>query len=339
MQNDTSRDSLTHVWNRESILELLSRELARCKSFGTNLTVILAALDHVKDVNDEPGGTQTNLAVDEIAQRLSNSVRSYDHVSRYGPYQFLVLVPGWEPSQAIVLTEKLKVTVTEPPIDISGSRMRATMSMVVATAVNFKLQDQQEVLRQMEMVLDKQQASGGNRVESLSTTSVPTPRVPTKRRRIRISWVLAGMLGVGIVAMLLLAPSWTCAPNLVGDIFDSSELPPPLPANCVLTSERAADAIIQSIEKQRQEMGLELQSTVTCKIASSHSRRSGAAQDQWLSSLYDGGKLQHRRQVLITAWQDVPGGKLLTIEQCLMPWWKYLKQSEQYCRTQDPSWE
>lgn len=338
MQSDTSRDSLAHVWNRESILEVLSRELARSESFGSNLTVILAAVDHVKNISGEPGETQNNLALAEIAQRLSDSVRSYDYVSRYSPQQFLILAPGWEPSQAIALTEKLKGTVTEPPVDIAGSRTRVTMSMVLATAANFKSRNQQEVLRQMEVALDGQQASGGNRVGSLATISVSIPQILKKKRRIRASWVLAGVLGVGIAAVLLLAPSWTCAPNLVGDILDSSELPPPLPANCVLTTERATEAVVQSIENQRQAMGLELQGTVTCKIAASKSR-SGAMQDQWLSNLYPGGKLQHRRHVLITGWQDVPGGKLLTVEESLVPWWKYFTQSEQYCRTEDLSWQ
>jgi diguanylate cyclase (GGDEF)-like protein len=327
------------VWNRESILELLSRELARSQSFGNNLTVILAGLDQVKNINSEPGETQNNLVLDEIALRLSNSVRSYDYVSRYSPQQFLILAPGWEPSQAFALTEKLKTTVTQSPVDISGSGARVTMSMVLATFANFKSQNQQDILRQMEMALDRQQADGGNRVESLGAISFSMPRTLKKRRRIRVSWVLAGILGLGIAAIILFAPSWTCAPNLIGDILDSSELPPPLPANCVMTTERPAADVIQSIETQRQAMGLELESTVTCKIASSSSRRSGAKQDQWLSNLYAGGKLHHRRQVLITAWQDVPGGKLLTVEQCLVPWWRYVKQSEQYCRTQDLWWE
>jgi len=338
MESDTSGASLTHVWNRESILELLRRELARSESFGSNLTVILAALDHAKSINGEAGETQNNLALAEIAQRLSDSVRSYDHVSRYGPQQFLILAPGWEPSQAIALTEKLKLTVTEPPVDIAGSRTRVTMSMLVATAANFKSQNQQEVLRQMEMALDGQLARGGNRVESLAAVSVPNPHIFRKKRRIRLSWILAGVLGVGIAAMIFVEPSWTCAPNLIGDTLDSSELPPPLPANCVLTTERPAEAVIESIEKQRQEMGLELQGTVTCKLASLSSR-SGAMQDRWLSNLYPGGKLQHRRHVLITGWQDVPGGKLLTVEESLVPWWKYVTQSEQYCRTEDLSWE
>jgi diguanylate cyclase (GGDEF)-like protein len=337
MQSDTSRDSLARVWSRESILELLSRELARSESFGSNLTVILAALDHEKHVNGESEELQNNL-VEAIARRLGDAVRSYDYVSRYSPLQFLILVPGWEPSQARILAEQLKLTVTDPPIDIAESRTRVTMSMVLATAASFKSQDQQEVLRQMETTLEGLQASGGNRVESLAGSSLPMPRILKKKRKISLSWALAGVLGLGIAAAVFFEPSLGCGPNLIGDVFDSSELPPPLPANCVMTTDRPAESVIQSIEVQRQAMGLELEGTVTCKIASSRSR-SGAMQDQWLSNLYGGGKLQHRRQVLIAAWQDVPGGKLLTIEQCLTPWWKYVTESDQYCRAQNLSWE
>ncbi|MGH9511937.1 MAG: GGDEF domain-containing protein [Terriglobales bacterium] len=337
MQSDTPRDSSTPVWNRESILELLTRELARSESSGSSLTVILGGLDPAKGTNREPGENENNLVLSEIARRMSASVRRYDYVGRYTPQQFLILAPGWEPSQAKALAEKLKETVTESPVEISGTRNRATISLVLATAENFKSQNQREVLARMEMALGKELADGGDRVELLDSIPRPTPRQFAKKRRIHLSWVLAGALVLGIAALIFLAPSWSCAPNLVGDILDSSELPPPLPENCVLTTERPAEAIIQSIEKQREAAGLELQGTVTCKVPST-TGRSGNSQDQWLGSLYADGKLQYRRHVLLAASQNTRGGRLFTIEQCLVPWWQYIRQSQEYCRVEDPPW-
>jgi diguanylate cyclase (GGDEF)-like protein len=338
MPPDMTRDSSTPVWNRESILELLTRELARGDSSGTNLTVILARVDPLKNTNREPGESQDNIVLGEIAKRLSASVRRYDYIGRYSPRQFLILAPGWEPSNTVPLAEKLRAAVRESPIDISGFRVGVTMSLVPATSANFKSHHQDEVLRELEKSLDRAEANGGNQIESLGNIFEAKPSVPPRRRRIRVSWILAGLLVMGIAGLFVFAPSWTCAPNLVGDILDSGELPPPLPANCVLTTERPAEAIIQSIEQQREASQLELQGTVTCKILSSSSRSNRLQEQQWLGNLYADGKLQYRRHVLISASQDVPGGKLFTVEQCLIPWWRYLSQSQEYCRVQDPPW-
>jgi diguanylate cyclase (GGDEF)-like protein len=328
------------VWNRESIMELLTRELARSDSSGTNLVVVVARVDSFNNTNRELGESQNNLLLGEIAKRLSASVRRYDYVGRYSQREFLVLAPGRELSDAQPLAEKLRLAVAESPIDIPDSRVRATISVVPATSSDFKFHEQGEVLRQLETALDRAEANGGNRVESLNNMArSSTPRF-AKRRRLRISWVLGGALIVGLAALIFVAPSWTCAPNLVGDVLDSSELPPPLPPNCVLTTERPTEAMMQSIDKQREAGDLELQGTVTCKIPSSPSTRSGRSQEQqWLGTLYTDGRLQYRRHVLLAASQDVPGGKLFTVEQCLMPWWRYVSQWQEYCRILDAPWK
>jgi diguanylate cyclase (GGDEF)-like protein len=319
-------------------MELLIRELARSDSSASNLTVILARVDAFNGTNREPGESQNNFVMGEIAKRLSASLRRYDYIGRYSPRQFLILIPGWQPSHAITLAEKLREAVTELPVDISGSRVRVTISLVHAASTDFRSHGQTEVLRQLEVALNGAEENGGNRVESLSTIIGSRPRLFSGRRRIRISWVVAGVAVLAIATLFFLSPSWTCAPNLLGDILDSSELPPPLPANCVLTTERATEATIQSIEKQREMAGLELQGTVTCKIPSSSKARSSNSQEEWLGNLYADGKLQYRRHVLITASQNVPGGKLFIVEQCLIPWWRYMTQSREYCRVQDPPW-
>lgn len=336
MHTDTPRDSPIPVWNRESIIELLTRELERSESSGANLAVILAGLDQ-PGTNRQPGEVQNNPLLPEIAKRLSGLLRRYDYIGRYNPRQLLILVPGWESSKIAALAEKLRQAVAESRMAISGSEVEATMSFVSAVSADFKSRVNNEVLGQLETVLARIEESGGNRVASLNSASKSEHPALRKRCRIRISWLLGGVFVLAVAVLLFLAPSWTCAPNLVGDIFDSGELPPPLPANCVLTTERPTEAMMQTISKLRDLGDLEFQGAVTCKIPSSP--RSTRVQDQqWLGNLYADGRLQYRRHVLVAASQDVPGGKLFTVQQYLMPWWRYLGQSSEYCRVQDLPW-
>jgi len=139
-----------------------------------------------------------------------------------------------------------------------------------------------------------------------------------------------------IAAVFVLAPSWTCAPFRLGDIVDTGELPPPVPPDCTPTTEEPSPATIQTLENQRQEMGLALQETLTCKVPSS---RAHHLDPQWLQRMYIGGILRYRRHVLLAATQDVPGGTLFTVERCLMPWWKYIDQSGSDCWSQLEFWK
>jgi hypothetical protein len=118
----------------------------------------------------------------------------------------------------------------------------------------------------------------------------------------------------------------------LADVLETGEMPPPLPANCAPTSEQLSDATLQSLDKQREDSGLLLQETITCKIpstAKSHSE--GLSNQKWLSALYVNGVYQYRRHVFLSASQDVRGGTLFTVEICLMPWWAYMKQPGDAC--------
>ena len=162
------------------------------------------------------------------------------------------------------------------------------------------------------------------------------PQFSPNQTPIGVGWVLAGAFALLIGAVLLLAPSWTCAPFRLADLADPGELPPPLPPDCASTTEEPSPATIQALESQRQEMRLVLQGTLICKVSSSRTRH---LDPQWLQRMYIGGTLRYRRHVLLAATQDVSGGTLFTVERCLMPWWQYINQSGTDCWSQLEFWK
>ncbi|HVO81280.1 MAG TPA: GGDEF domain-containing protein [Terriglobales bacterium] len=327
----------TAIWNRDSILELLSREFARATREGSELCVILAGVDRVKS---QDGTSPGDLVLGEIAKRLSTLMRPYDHIGRYGNEQLLIVLPSCKPESGLALANKLREAVAQSPIEVSGTGIRATISLAFATSRDFPSQDQEELLRELDKAQYRAEAGGGNRVESLKkVTSAATPTRP-RRRRVRVSLVLASVVVAGVVALLFVAPSWICAPFLLGDILDTSELPPPLPANCVPTSEAPSAATLQSLERAREARGLTLRGKLGCKIPSPPGARSSRVRDrQWLDSIYIGGTLQYHRQVLIASAEDTPGGTLVTVELCVMPWWKYIDQSGGRCWEELEFWK
>jgi hypothetical protein len=151
--------------------------------------------------------------------------------------------------------------------------------------------------------------------------------------------LLAVLLALAVAAVFLLAPAWTCAPFRLGDLYDPGELPPPLPTNCAPTAEEPSEDTLRALDSQREELGLRLQETVTCKVSWSQKSRVHGIDMRWFQSLYGGGVLRFKRHVLVAATQDVSGGTLFTVERCLVPWWKYIGESGTDCWSQVEFWK
>jgi two-component system, cell cycle response regulator len=90
MRFKASHDTLTTLWNRRAILELLGRELSRSHRENATTVILLCDIDHFKGVNDSFGHLVGDEVLRETAKRLLAPVRSYDFVGRYGGEEFLL---------------------------------------------------------------------------------------------------------------------------------------------------------------------------------------------------------------------------------------------------------
>ena len=94
LREQATKDFLTRIWNRSSILDVLSRELARASREKRSVGVVLADLDRFKSVNDTYGHFAGDAVVREFTRRLTAAMRPYDSLGRYGGEEFLIIRPG-----------------------------------------------------------------------------------------------------------------------------------------------------------------------------------------------------------------------------------------------------
>jgi diguanylate cyclase (GGDEF)-like protein len=332
----------TAIWNRDSILELLTRELARALRENGQLCVMLVGIDHFPSMQRDYGQSQSESVVGEVAKRLTGTLRTYDHVGRYNTEQLLIVAPGYTLSEALPVAESVRQAVADTSIEIVKTIQRVTVCISVASLDDSHFQDADDLLRTLERVLYRTSASGSNRVVAAGKLGGLKAQIRPARRRIHLSTVVAVVLGVGFLALFFVAPAWTCAPLRLTDILDSSELPPPLPPDCFTTPDHPSDALLQSLDTAREAQGVQLQRTYTCKIRSSSAaitRANRSKNQQWMDEVYSGGILYRRRHVVIVASEDVPGGTLFTFEICLMPWWQYVNGAGDQCWSQLAFWQ
>ena len=107
LKSQSVRDGLTGLYNRRFLEESLPREIERCRRRNLPLTVVMADLDHFKQVNDTWGHEAGDLAIQSFAEAARRHFRGEDLLCRYGGEEFCFVLPECSPEDARVRAEAL----------------------------------------------------------------------------------------------------------------------------------------------------------------------------------------------------------------------------------------
>jgi len=114
-------DPLTGLPNRRLLRDRLQQAFAGSARSGRDGAVLFIDLDHFKLVNDNFGHRHGDLLLQEVARRLSRSLREVDTVARLGGDEFVVMmaadlsaVPRVAAGQAQRAAQKLLAVLNEP---------------------------------------------------------------------------------------------------------------------------------------------------------------------------------------------------------------------------------
>ena len=166
MRFKATHDSLTSLWNRGMILELLHREIERFKrgrEYG-EISVILGDVDYFKKVNDTFGHAAGDEVLREVAARLVGSVRSYDAVSRYGGEEFLIVMAGCGLECATARAEQIRKRIEGQPTRTQEGDVAITMSLGVAASGDWEGLDGDGLIREADAALYHAKGEGRNLV-------------------------------------------------------------------------------------------------------------------------------------------------------------------------------
>jgi len=161
-----TRDPLTRLWNRGAIMDVLQRELSRCCRHSHSIAVIMADIDHFKQVNDTYGHKGGDAAIQEVAERLRGDLRSYDTAGRYGGEEFLIVLPEPIATDAAHVAERLRRRICQTPFDIEGGSLEVTMSFGVAMGTKAADLEAEKLIRSADSALYEAKQAGRNCVRS-----------------------------------------------------------------------------------------------------------------------------------------------------------------------------
>ncbi|MBC3881294.1 EAL domain-containing protein [Undibacterium sp. LX40W] len=104
-------DVLTGLPNRVLLEERARFAVANAKRTNSHLSLIFFDLDHFKNINDSLGHSTGDALLMELAQRLKETLREGDTISRLGGDEFILLLTGTDEHGAERVAEKLLQTV------------------------------------------------------------------------------------------------------------------------------------------------------------------------------------------------------------------------------------
>jgi diguanylate cyclase (GGDEF)-like protein len=161
MRHHAEHDGLTGLLNHRVIVERLSEEMNRSHRDGTQMSVILADVDHFKKVNDSFGHLAGDQVLKEIGAVFSRTLRSYDCVGRYGGEEFLLILPNCGVESAMMRGEQLRAAVQSVRIRDGDTWLQVTASFGVASAFPSHY-DAETVIRAVDAALYRAKSCGRN---------------------------------------------------------------------------------------------------------------------------------------------------------------------------------
>jgi diguanylate cyclase (GGDEF)-like protein/PAS domain S-box-containing protein len=134
-ESRASIDALTGVANRRSFDEFLETEWLRGIRSRSDVSLLLADVDHFKLYNDKYGHVTGDNCLKEIAETIRTVIqRSTDLLARYGGEEFVVVLPDTDSSGALMIADQIRRAVELRQIHHEGAQHRVvTLSVGCAT--------------------------------------------------------------------------------------------------------------------------------------------------------------------------------------------------------------
>ena len=127
---EADRDYLTGLANRRRFRTALEQEVERWRRYSVPCALLLADIDHMKQINDRYGHSAGDRVIRHIASALLELSRDNDTAARLGGEEFALLLAGVEGTKAAAAAERLRQAVSASPVEEVGI---VTISIGVAS--------------------------------------------------------------------------------------------------------------------------------------------------------------------------------------------------------------
>ncbi|CAA9582847.1 MAG: hypothetical protein AVDCRST_MAG86-3074 [uncultured Truepera sp.] len=129
LQQQATEDSLTGLYNRRYAERHLKKEFRRAGRYSRPLTIAIADIDNLKEINDTFSHAVGDSVLRTVADLLTAPLRPADIAARYGGEEFVLVLPETDAAGGRVVCEKLCRAVEAHPWHDLHPDLRVTLSV------------------------------------------------------------------------------------------------------------------------------------------------------------------------------------------------------------------
>lgn len=158
------KDGLTGLANRRFYMETLKQETSRAVRYSTPFCLLMLDIDKFKRFNDSFGHPKGDELLREFSALVRNTVRTADTPGRYGGEEFSVILPNTTLKGAIVIAERIRTSMEDLKIPVSGESSYAGATVSIGIAELAAGETEEKLLSRADAALYRAKESGRNRV-------------------------------------------------------------------------------------------------------------------------------------------------------------------------------
>ena len=170
LEEMAARDSLTRLFNRREFLRYLTAELKRSERYHHSMALLMLDIDHFKSVNDQHGHQVGDEALKAMAARISRSVRSVDHVSRYGGEEIILILPETGRQEALSMANQLRARIENETFQLPGGLEIALTASIGVAVFPTDARTESQLVAAADAAVYEAKNEGRNCVRGFATT-------------------------------------------------------------------------------------------------------------------------------------------------------------------------
>jgi diguanylate cyclase (GGDEF)-like protein len=128
----SSRDTLTGLYNRWYVLEKIDSEINRALRHGSPMALLMLDIDHFKNINDTYGHGVGDQVLQWVGRTLKESCRVYDVPARYGGEEFCIVLPETRMGNTTVVAERIRQRLQQSSFPVGEAAVNVTASFGIA---------------------------------------------------------------------------------------------------------------------------------------------------------------------------------------------------------------
>ncbi len=161
------KDSLTNIYNRRYINELLPVNIAISDSIDQNFSIIIIDIDLFKKVNDTYGHLVGDIVLKKFASILDECVGDDNNwIARYGGEEFMIGVHDYTKEKLIDLAENMRKSIEKTTFYYEDIKLDITASFGIGSIKDIEKPDVSKLIDLADKNLYKAKNNGRNRVEA-----------------------------------------------------------------------------------------------------------------------------------------------------------------------------